>query len=97
MTWQRQRNGCVLPLGDAPDCFPRIEVFPVSDDPRSPWAATVHDRPERSYWPSQSYGSLTEAERGALRYARAVLPRRWHPSIDACLADLETTFTARTG
>jgi hypothetical protein len=91
MTWQRQRNSCVLCLRDGPDAYPRIEVFPVTDDPRSPWAATVHDRPERSYWPSQSYGSVLDAERGALEYARRILPPAWHPTIDAALGALEAS------
>jgi hypothetical protein len=96
MTWQRQRNSCVLRFGDGSDTFPRIVVFPVSDDPRSPWAATVHDRPERSYWPSQNYGSVIDAERGALEYARCILPREWHPTIDAALdaLDLSASRTA---
>jgi hypothetical protein len=89
MTWQRRRNSCVLCFGDGLHAYPRIEVFPVTDDPRSPWAATVHDRLERSYWPSQSYASVLEAQRGALEYARLVLSREWHPAVGAAIAALE--------
>lgn len=87
MRWLERNTMSVLVLDGSERLasFPRLAIFAVDG---GGWSACVIAAPGRREWLGDTFRTEGDAKRACLQAARAQLPRRWHPAIDAAVAAL---------
>ncbi len=87
MRWLERNTMSVLVLDGSErlGSFPRLAIFAVDG---GGWSACVIAAPGRRAWLGGAFRTQGDAKRACLKAARAELPRRWHPAIDAAVAAL---------